>query len=368
MRIGFDAKRIFQNATGLGNYSRSVVKNLAEFYPENEYFLFTPTMKNIMPFNMQANTHMVVGRGSVWRSFGIRRDIVRHHVDVFHGLSNEIPFTLKISNIHSVVTIHDLIFERFPEYYPGVDRKVYDLKSKFAGRHADMIIAASHSTKNDIVDFYGIDPARIQVIYQSCDDIFYTIQEADPSLLHNYNLPENYILYVGSVTERKNLLNVCKAYLQIEPQKRVPCVVVGNGKAYAEQVKQFIAENKLERWFIFHENVPTEHLPHVYRKAMAFIYPSLYEGFGIPILEAMVSGCPVITSDISSLPEVAGNAALYFNPVHTEDIADKINKIIAGDGLRDTLRARAAERIHLFDKRILTDALMEIYKSNVPGV
>ena len=121
MRIGFDAKRIFQNTTGLGNYSRTVVKNLAEFYPENEYFLFTPTLKNKLPFAFNKNTHMVVGRGSVWRSFGVRRDIVKHNVDIYHGLSNEIPFTLKISHIKSVVTIHDLIFDHFPEYYPGVD-------------------------------------------------------------------------------------------------------------------------------------------------------------------------------------------------------------------------------------------------------
>lgn len=362
MRIGFDAKRIFQNATGLGNYSRTVVKNLAEFYPENEYYLFTPMMKNRMPFDMRDNTHMVVGRGSVWRSFGIRRDIVRHNIDVFHGLSNEIPFTLKISNIHSVVTIHDLIFERFPEYYPGVDRKVYDLKSKFAGRHADMIIAASQSTKNDIMDFYDIPDEKIRVVYQSCDDIFYEGVPADNGIEEKYNLPGEFVLYVGSISERKNLLNICRAYLTLDPDKRVPCVVVGQGKDYAEKVKAFIAEKRLEKWFLFYDNVPTEHLPWLYSKALCFIYPSLYEGFGIPVLEAMVSGCPVITSHISSLPEVGGNAALYFNPSSADDIADKLLAVTSGEQLRNTLRFRGSEQIKQFDKKLLADHVMEVYR------
>ena len=365
MRIGFDAKRVFQNTTGLGNYSRTVVKNLAEFYPDHEYFLFTPTLKNKLPFEFNKNTHMVVGRGSVWRSFGVRRDIVKHNVDIYHGLSNEIPFTLKISNIKSVVTIHDLIFDHFPEYYPGVDRKFYDLKSKFAVRNSDLIFAASEATKNDIIKFYHISPAKIRVIYQSCDDLFYTRVGEEEIMQHmnTYALPSEFILYVGSINERKNLLNVCKAYLLIPKEKRVPVVVVGNGKEYSEKVKLFIHENNLAGSFIFLENVPTEHLPALYQKAISFIYPSLYEGFGIPVLEAMVSGCPVMTSGVSSLPEVGGNAAFYFDPTKPEDIAEKINSVIISDTLRNEMRLRGFEQIKKFNKKDITSQIMNGYLS-----
>jgi len=359
MRIGFDAKRIFQNATGLGNYSRSVVKNLAEKFPENEYVLFTPNAQNILPFKAESNVRTVIGRGSVWRSFGIRRDIVKNKIDVYHGLSNELPFSINKTDAKSVVTIHDLIFEHFPHHYPGVDRTLYDVKSKFAVNHADIIVAASESTKNDIVNYYHIAPERIQVIYQSCDDVFYQTEDAD---LSSYNLPAEFILYVGSVTERKNLLAVCKSYMLIPDTQKIPCVIIGNGKRYAEEVKKFIAEHHLQKWFYFHENIPTPLLPTFYRKATCFIYPSLYEGFGIPVLEAMVCNCPVITSNISSLPEVGGDAAIYFDPNKPADIAAKLLMVLTDSNLRNDMIARGKTRLPHFEKGILAEQMMQVYR------
>lgn len=360
MRIGFDAKRIFQNATGLGNYSRSVVKTLAEKFPENEYVLFTPNAQNALPFQSADNVKTVIGRGSVWRSFGIRRDIVRQKIDVFHGLSNELPFSINKTDAKSIVTIHDLIFEHFPHHYPGVDRTLYDVKSKFAVNHADTIVAASNSTKKDIIDYYGIAPNKIAVIYQSCDDVFYA---QEPTEATTYNLPSAYMLYVGSVTERKNLLAVCKSYLQIPDDQKIPCVIVGNGKRYAAEVKAFIEQHKLTKWFIFLENTPTPHLPAIYRGAACFIYPSLYEGFGIPLLEAMVCGCPIITSNVSSLPEVGGDAARYFDPNNPADIADKIVRVLSDSDMRDAMIAAGKGRLPLFEKGILADQMMQVYKA-----
>lgn len=361
MRIGFDAKRIFQNATGLGNYSRSVVKNLAEKYPENEYVLFTPQTRNVLPFTSKNNNvKTVIGRGSVWRSFGIRRDIVKNKIDLYHGLSNELPFSINKTEAKSVVTIHDLIFEHFPHHYPGVDRTFYDLKSKFAVNNAEIIIAASESTKRDIIDYYKVSAEKIHVVYQSCDDVFYEDHYAD---LSNYHLPSEYMLYVGSVTERKNLLAVCKSYLLIPDAQKIPCVIIGNGKRYAEEVKKYIAENHLQHWFIFLENIPTIQLPAFYRKANCFIYPSLYEGFGIPILEAMVCKCPVITSGVSSLPEVGGDAAAYINPDKPEEIAQQILNVLTNTEMRTTMINRGLARLPVFEKFALADALMTIYKA-----
>lgn len=359
MRIGFDAKRIFQNATGLGNYSRAVVKNLAALYPEHEYFLFTPNASHRLPFETSGQVQTVVGRGSVWRSFGIRRDMIRHKIDVFHGLSNELPFSINKADVKSVVTIHDLIFGMFPHHYPGVDRTVYELKTKFAVNHADVIVAASESTKQDIISSYHTNPARIRVVYQTCDDLFY--QQPAP-LPDTYILPAQYMLYVGSVTERKNLLAVVHAYQHLSAEDRIPCVIVGQGKRYAEEVKNAIKSQHLEKYFIFLENVPTEHLPALYAQAMVFIYPSLYEGFGIPILESMVVGCPVITSNISSLPEVGGDAALYFNPSDAADIAHKIKTVLHSADVRTAMIERGKQQSLKFDKAALTRKMLSIYE------
>jgi len=359
MRIGFDAKRIFQNATGLGNYSRSVVRDLAELYPENEYFLFTPNASHRLPFEVSGNVKTIVGRGSVWRSFGIRRDIMRNKIDVFHGLSNELPFSINKTDSRSVVTIHDLIFDLFPHHYPGVDRTVYELKTRFAVNHADVIIAASESTKKDILKTYGTAEEKIHVVYQSCDPIFYHPPVAD---ITAYALPKDYMLYVGSVTERKNLLAVAQAYLHLRAEDRIPCVIVGHGKRYAEALRQFITDHGLTDSFMFLENVPTEHLPALYARAMCFIYPSLYEGFGIPILESMASGCPVITSDISSLPEVGGDAALYFDPKSPEQIAAIIKQVIGDQSLRSTMREKGKIMSAHFDRKEQAKRIIEIYR------
>ena len=359
MRIGFDAKRIFQNATGLGNYSRSVVRDLAELYPEHDYFLFTPNANHQLPFEVKGNVKTIVGRGSVWRSFGIRRDILRNKIDVFHGLSNEIPFSINKTDSRSVVTIHDLIFDLFPHQYPGVDRTVYELKTRFAVNHADVIIAASESTKKDIQKTYGTPEEKIQVVYQSCDPIFYQGPVADIS---QYALPQQYMLYVGSVTERKNLLAVAQAYLHLRKEDRIPCVIVGHGKRYAEVLCQFIADHKLTHWFMFLENVPTEHLPALYHQATCFIYPSLYEGFGIPILESMASGCPVLTSDVSSLPEVGGDAAMYFDPQAPESIAAIIAQVLGDSAGRAAMRERGLAMATHFDRKAQARQLMDIYK------
>lgn len=366
MHIGFDAKRIFQNSTGLGNYSRSLVRNVATFYPGNDYYLFTPATKNNLPFDLQMqNVHLVTGKGSVWRSFGIRKDMVRHGVTLYHGLSNELPFSMRNTDIRSVVTIHDLIFERFPQYYPGIDRTFYDIKSKFAVRNCDVIVAASASTKEDIIHFYHIPPELIHVIYQSCDDIFYAPPDdaIRSSVKNKYNLPDTFHLYVGSVTERKNVLNVCKAYNLMPEAQRIPCVVVGKGKRYSDTIHAYIVEHSLEKYFIFLDDVTTPELPVLYRMALSFIYPSLYEGFGIPILEAMVCGCPVMTSNVSSMPEVGGNAALYFDPEKPEDIAQKMLEMQYGDALRNTLVERGSTQAQQFHKEKVTARMMDLYSS-----
>lgn len=369
MRIGFDAKRIFSNYTGLGNYSRTLVKNLVHQFPANNYFLFSPVAKPVTGFDTLKNAHTIhppsAISGSLWRSYGINDDLVSNNIEVYHGLSNEIPVLKSTTHVKCVVTIHDLIFKHFPQHYPFADRTIYNIKSKYACKHADAIIATSAATKNDILKFYNVDEKKVHVVYQSCDELFLNTSSnfLYAELKNKYNLPSEYLLYVGSITERKNLLNVCKAYLTLTPQNRIPLVVIGKGSDYAGKVHRFVAENNLQPWFIFLENITNNELITFYKNAMAFIYPSLYEGFGIPVLEAMACECPVIISNVSSLPEVGGTAASYVDPSDAESIAEKIKMVTQNTSARTEMKQKGVEQAKLFNAKTITQEVMRVYES-----
>jgi glycosyltransferase involved in cell wall biosynthesis len=346
MKIGFDSKRLFSNFTGLGNYSRSLLLNLEKYFPEGDYHLYTPKIKHspeTIPFfeNPHFNVHSSnVFLKSYWRSFSIVDQLRKDNVELFHGLSNEIPFTIRKSGIKSVVTIHDLIFKMLPSTYPYIDRQIYDLKFRKSCNNADRIIAISNSTKNDIVKYYHIDPAKIEVVYQSCNPLYY---DSDPitnagEVLKQYNLPSEYLLYVGTVEPRKNLKLIVEAYSFLSEDLRIPLVVIGKGKDYMSEVKQLIHSKGLEKlvlWFDYLEN--NRHLQTFYHHAQAFIYPSFYEGFGLPVVEALLGKTPVITSNTSSLPEAAGPDSFCINPDNAEELAHAITKVLNDSALRKAM-------------------------------
>ena len=177
MKIGFDGKRITKNFTGLGNYSRYILHILAEYFPKNQYSIFTNSEpKANFSFSNSASIRFHYSNNpflkSIWRSFGIVKNLKNDKIDLYHGLSNEIPFGLKKANIASVVTIHDLIFYRYPQYYPWLDRKIYEFKVRYACKHADQIIAISEQTKRDLINFLDVDNSKIEVVYQNCNPQF----------------------------------------------------------------------------------------------------------------------------------------------------------------------------------------------------
>ena len=181
MRIGYDAKRAFNNTSGLGNYSRFVISAMARLFPENKYALFTPKQssrfRSFYPQNPSVSVVEPTGLNAkipgFWRVFNQLSDIKKHKVELFHGLSNELPVGLSKAGIKSVVTIHDLIFLRFPELYKPIDRLIYKRKFAAACRNSDKIVAISEQTKADIIQFFGTAPEKIEVIYQDCDPVFH---------------------------------------------------------------------------------------------------------------------------------------------------------------------------------------------------
>lgn len=350
MKIGFDAKRLYNNFTGLGNYSRTTIDILTEYVPQHQYFLYTPKVtKNevTLPYLQSANCRTCLPegtmKGSLWRSYGLADDLSRDEIDLFHGLSNEIPTGLAKRGIPSVVTIHDVAFHTFKDMYRWHDRMIYHQKWKYACRHANHIIAISESTKADIIRFFEVPEDKISVIYQPVNKVYYEenvqIKKANP-----------YMLYVGSVNSRKNLLGIVKAMELLPADLQIPLTIVGGGGSYKRQVEQYIEEHHMEHLFHWTSAIDSVSLKQLYANATLFLYPSFYEGFGLPVVEALLSGCPVLTSNTSSLPEAGGPCSMQIDPRNIEEIRDGIVRILTDDSLRRQMieggRQYALDKFH----------------------
>jgi glycosyltransferase involved in cell wall biosynthesis len=383
MNIGFDAKRAYHNQTGLGHYSRTLIHSLATYYPEHEYFLFNPKASNSFQFSEQ-NVHEVLPQSflskklsALWRSNRVKKDLQQYKIDLYHGLSHEIPVNIQKTGIKSIVTIHDLIFERYPEQFKLIDRKIYSKKFRYSCEHADKIIAISNQTKQDIIDLYKTPTEKIEVCYQSCNPAFgqRVTEDAKQSIKTKYNLPDQYFLYVGSLIERKNLLNICKAIQLIRDEVNIPLVVIGNGGEYKQKVKDYISQNKLEDRIIFlSDNSTAKHspgfqsaadFPAIYQLAIAMIYPSVFEGFGIPVLEALWSRIPVITSNVSCLPEAGGHGAFYVDPTKPEEIAERMKRILNDGSFVQQQVEKGWQHAQRFSNYNTAAKVMEVYKQVV---
>jgi glycosyltransferase involved in cell wall biosynthesis len=369
MNIGFDAKRAYHNQTGLGHYSRTLIHSLAQYYPLHEYFLFNPKSSPVFSFE-EENIHEVLPHNfpsslfpSGWRSSWIKKDLKKFKIDLYHGLSHEIPIGIQKIKIKSVVTIHDLIHKRYPEQYNPVDVKIYDKKFHYACQYADKVITASEQTKKDILEFYRIPAEKIVVGYQSCNPGFSEqLTEAQKKIIQlRYGLPPKFFLYVGAIIERKNLMNICKAVFILRNELKVPLVVIGDGGKYKQQVKDFVKQNSLEEKIIFLSERPSAKSSKSYQSAIDF--PAIYQSAIAMILESLWSKLPVVTSNISSLPEVGGDAAYYIDPQRAEEIAEAMRKIYTDGLLANDMKEKGWQQAQKFTRKRCAEAVMNVYKS-----
>jgi glycosyltransferase involved in cell wall biosynthesis len=370
MRIGYDAKRFFLNTTGLGNYSRWLVSSLATYYPNNTYLLYTPKADFSSHINFLGrfnNIKTVLPKRkaltSWWRTRGVVKYLVRDTVELYHGLSHELPSGIRTAGVRSVVTVHDVIFMRFPQYFGMVSRTIYLAKLRYACRIADRIIAISQRTKDDLVELLNVSPKKIDVVYQGCDESFKITCTATQkkAILKKYNINGQYLLSVGTIEERKNLLLLIKAMSKVD--SAIKLVVIGKQKDYAELIKTAIHRYRLIDRMIFLEQVDFSDLPALYQSAAVFVYPSRYEGFGIPILEALNSGTPVIAATGSCLEEAGGPDSLYTDPDNESDLAQKINRVLTDDTLRNKMIAGGLAYARNFDDEKLAAQLMAVYQN-----
>lgn len=369
MKIGFDAKRLFSNYTGLGNYSRTLVRNLQNQFPEHEYHLYVDRIRDNKETRYFLNSKkFVVHQGpkyfkSVWRAKLLVNDLIRDKIDIFHGLSNELPYGIHKSNIKSVVTIHDLIFKAYPRQYKLIDRQIYNLKSKYAIRSADKVVAISNATKESIIRYYNTSENKINIIYQSCAQSFLSKNNPTLDLKPAYSLPKEYFLYVGSIIERKGLMNIAIAVKNTPKEKRIPIVIVGNGTRYLITIKKYLDQHNISNHFQFLKSVSNADLKYIYNNALALIYPSLMEGFGIPIIEAGLMRTPIISSNRSSLPEAGGPDIIQINPEDPAQIIDAMFRVSSGDYTIERSN-KVYDYINTqFDHHKLSQELMNLYKS-----
>ena len=367
MKIGFDAKRAFYNKTGLGSYSRTTLKVLSTYYPENQYLLFSPK-KDKIPFEGLASDYQTIWSKKsfsfLWRDFNMVKSPEYKSLDIFHGLSGQIP--VGKSSVPRIVTIHDLIFLIHPEFYNPIDVQIYKSKSAYAVKNSQIVISISESTKNDVLKFFNINKDKIKVVYQSYNPIFSKTlpEKVKLNVKQKYNLPDSFILYVGTVEPRKNILTVIKAmhFYNID----YPLVIVGRHKKhYFKEIAKFIQGKKIVKNLFFQTNVDFNDLPAIYQQATVFIYPSLYEGFGIPVIEAQQSGVPVITSNISSLPEAAGPHSITVNPLDIDQIANALIVLLNDEEKRKTMIASGYEYVKRFSDKNFADQLMQVYQEVV---
>ena len=378
MVIGFDAKRAAQNRTGLGNYSRYIARTLKEFAPDNEYLLFIPNPKRASQLGdlpdvaeyTQVTPRTALGRllPALWRTVAITRELRRRKVDIYHGLSNELPLGIRRAGCRSVVTLHDVIFLHQPEYYKPIDRFIYRLKFRYAGMKADRVITVSHFSKQELVRLLHIPADKISVVYPGLYLDFSKVTESDRTAVRaRYSLPARFVLYVGTVEERKNMMLVAKAMYLMQQAGTLPddmrMVVIGRHTPYADTLQRYLNANGLAGRFLFLNNVTFADLPACYQLADVFVYPSRIEGFGSPMLEAAAAGVPAIGCTGSSLEEAGGNGAFYVEPNDAKTMADHLLTLWSDETLRKERSAMGLAHAERFSERRLFDDLMEVYNS-----
>lgn len=377
MRIGINGRFLAAKRTGVQRAAYNLIRALVTVDRENEYVLFTAPDQEKNPEWDYPNVTVVPSRiregnafrNHFWEQFTLPKLARRHRVDILHSPANSAPLFYRG---RSVVHIHDLCFIVNPQWYSFSFRTLYNFLIPRLARRAAKVITNSNNSRNDLLQFCNLQAERVSQVYWAVDDLF--MSDPAPSASHtpkSWHL-DDYILYVGSLEPRKNIGTLLEAYERLRaenPQLKTKLVLIGGeGPVFAEvrlKVKRF-KEDILFKGFV---NDAT--LSDYYRHARLFVYPSLYEGFGLPPLEAMASGVPVVTTLTSSLPEVVGKAALMVSPYDVAQLATTMNRVLADSTLHANLAAAGKEQVRKFNwYRVARNTLAvyyEVYNSSLPN-
>jgi glycosyltransferase involved in cell wall biosynthesis len=368
-RIAIDYTSAIQQRAGIGRYTRHLIIALAALDQTTRYVLLSAgrdPLPPAWPANFTRRELLISDRylSIIWQRLRLPLpvELFTGRVDVYHSPDFVLP---PLINARKVLTVHDLSFIRYPECSSPALLQYLVHSVPPSVRRADYLLADSLSTKHDLIELLGIPEERIAVVYAGYDPRFHPQTQAEDRTVHDqYGVKGPYILGLGTLQPRKNFSALIRAYTLVIHEHHIPHkLVIGGGKGWLyDDIFATVKELGLEERIVFPGFVADDHLPALYRGADLFAFPSLYEGFGIPILEAMGCGIPVVTSNTSSLPEVAGDAAICVDPQDSAALADAIWQALSNDTLRRTLRQRGLERVKLFTWGNAAIALLEVYK------
>lgn len=369
MKIGIDARSMFGTPTGVGRYLSNLLTALSRLDFENTYWLYTDRQVE-KPIIAQANffqkalTLPVAQNYFTWNHLRLPPELILRPVDVFHFPFYTMPV---FRNYKSIVTIHDITYEVHPEWYSWKGLVAMRLFSRYAAQHADTILTDSHSTKADIVRHYRVPEKTVEVISLGVEEQFRKINKEQPlqQIKARYQIRAMpIILYIGSIHTRRNVEELIRAFQIIARKHRESQLVIVGKREYPYlDVQTLIHELGLAQQVLLPGYVPDDDLPGLYNLADLFIYPSSYEGFGLPPLEAMACGTPVITSNNTSLPEVTGDAAILLDdPRNVNEIADAIEQVLRDEGLRQKMITCGLVRARQFSWEQTARKTLAVYR------
>jgi glycosyltransferase involved in cell wall biosynthesis len=364
VRIGIDARKLHD--FGIGTYIRNLLRQLARLDRETEFVVFcrrddcealASLGENFRPVTERAANYSVAEQVSI--PLAVRRE----GVTLFHAPHYVLP---PLVHCRSVVTIHDCIHLMFPQYLPGRLALQYARTSiTLATRRATRVITVSESSKRDILRFVDAPADKIDVIYNAYDERF-TVEPREEDVVRvreRYQLHDEFVLYAGNVKPHKNLGRLIDAFDLVRQRGlgHLKLVIIGDDVSKYTALRRAVHQHQLHKFVRFLGYLPEETLAVMYRLAGVFVFPSLYEGFGLPPLEAMASGTPVVTSNVSSLPEVAGDAAVLVDPYDAQAIADGIYQVLTDERLRRDLRKKGVARAGMFSWETSVRRVHKIY-------
>jgi len=370
LRIAIDARKL--RDYGIGTYVRNLLRHLSRIDSETEYVLFCRAEDCGAVEELGENFRAVAEPArpySASEQLRIPMDLRREGIDLFHAPHYVLP---PLTPCKSVVTIHDCIHLRFPQYLPNRLAYAYARSSLwFATHRSNRVLTVSEASKRDILRYFRVPERKIDVIYNAIDERFGEppAPEEIERVRDRYQLNAPYVLYAGNIKPHKNLERLIEAFHMVRrgDLEHVKMLIIGDEISKYATLRRAVHKYKLHKHVRFFGFVPDKTLAVLYRLARAFVFPSLYEGFGLPPLEAMASGTPVITSNLSSLPEVVGDAALLIDPYDADAIADAMRRVLLDSDLRDDLRQRGLRRVAEFSWDRSVRRVREIYGEVLAG-
>jgi len=373
MAIYIDVSSAVHAKAGIGRYAGSLAQALIAREPDRFALFYNRTGGSLPPEGLESIPARTIRAGykpwrmAVWMGqlAGIGFDSLIPGAELFHATEHLLP---PLRGVPTVLTIHDMIFTLFPEHQKRLNYWYLNATMPLYCRRADAIVTVSESSKRDIVAHYGLNPERVTVIYEAAAPEFVpAAPEALDEVRRRYSLPERYMIHVGTIEPRKNLTRLVEALQRLHKSGlAIPLVVVGGKGWLYDDFFQRLEQSDVRDAVHFPGYVPSADLPAIYSAASVAAVPSVYEGFGLPVLEAMACGTPVVSSDASSLPELGGEAARYFDPYDVEAMSEAIGEVWSDELLQREMREKGLVQAARFSWERAAEETWAVYESILP--